>query len=102
MLLKVPADGVGAVVLAGVFQVLSDIEDCFDRALWHLSGVGVRAPGAWFECLVAACAIAVDKFADPAGADAKECGGIFMAHAGCEDGFDDDFVGSVFLAHALF
>ena len=102
MLLKVPADGVGAVVLAGVFQVLSDIEDCFDRALWHLSGVGVRAPGAWFECLVAAFAIAVDKFADPAGADVKECGGIFMAHAGCEDGFDDDFVGGVFLAHALF
>ena len=25
-----------------------------------------------------------------------------MTHAGREDGFDDDFVGSVFLAHALF
>lgn len=25
-----------------------------------------------------------------------------MTHAGREDGFDDDFVGSVFLAHVLF
>ena len=47
LLLKVPADGVGAVVLAGVFKVLSDFEDGFDCALWYLSGVGVRGPGAW-------------------------------------------------------
>ena len=47
LLLKMPSDGVGAVVLAGVFKVLSDFEDGFDCALWYLSGVGVRGPGAW-------------------------------------------------------
>ena len=68
MLLKMPSDGVGAVVLAGVFKVLSDFEDGFDCALWYLSGVGVRGAGSVVVVL---------------GSHLLDSGGVVRGSSGC-------------------
>lgn len=50
------------------------------------------AAGAWLEGRLASGAVAGQQGADPSGGDTEAPGCLGLAHAGVNDGADDDFV----------